>query len=74
MDDVTSSLDAKNEFRLWRDLKKHQGVKSIILVTKHLETFRNTDLILVLEDDRVNNFDETDKLLQDISDLSTLLN
>ena len=45
MDDVTSSLDAENEFRFWRDLGKYQGAKTIILVTNRLETVRNADLI-----------------------------
>ena len=74
MDDVTSSLDAENELRFWRDLEKYQGAKTIVLVTNRLETVRNADLILILEDGRVKNFGETKQLLQDVSDLSILLN
>ena len=73
MDDVTSSLDAENESRFWKDLEKVQGMKTIILVTNRLQTAKNADLLLVLRDGEVKMFGETKQLLQDVSDLSTLL-
>ena len=47
--------------------------KTIILVTNRLQTAKNADLLLVLRDGEVKMFGETKQLLQDVSDLSTLL-
>ena len=74
MDDVTSSLDAENESRFWKDLEKFQGMKTIVLVTNRIETARNADLLLVLRDGQVKMFGKTRELLQDVRDLSNLLN
>ena len=74
MDDVTSSLDAENVSRFWKDLEKFQGMKTIVLVTNRIETARNADLLLVLRDGQVKMFGKTRELLQDVRDLSNLLN
>tara|TARA_Y100000589_G_scaffold332223_1_gene390497 strand:- start:4940 stop:6679 length:1740 start_codon:yes stop_codon:yes gene_type:complete len=73
MDDVTSSLDAENESRFWADLQKHQGKKTIVVVTNRLETARNSDLLLVLKDGKVKDFGSTTELLRNVSSLGNIL-
>jgi ATP-binding cassette subfamily B protein len=53
MDDITASLDAANEKRLWADLEQEFSSITCIIVTHRMATAMMADRIIVLDNGRV---------------------
>ncbi|MBU1105829.1 MAG: ABC transporter ATP-binding protein/permease [Candidatus Riflebacteria bacterium] len=53
MDDITASLDAANEKKLWADLAAEYGAITCLIVTHRMATAMMADRIIVLKDGRV---------------------
>lgn len=49
LDDITASLDAENEERLWQDISIHYGSLSAIVISHRLSTLRYVDRILYID-------------------------
>jgi len=64
MDDVTSSLDAENELRLWEDLNLFYPDLTCLIVTHRLSSAQNADKIMVLSDGRIDAIGTHQELIQ----------
>lgn len=53
MDDITASLDAANEKKLWADLADEYGAITCLIVTHRMATAMMVDRIIVLKDGRI---------------------
>ncbi|KAF1082610.1 MAG: hypothetical protein GQF41_1331 [Candidatus Rifleibacterium amylolyticum] len=53
MDDITASLDAANEKKLWADLADEYGAITCLIVTHRMATAMMADRIIVLKDGRI---------------------
>ncbi|HAE38222.1 MAG TPA: hypothetical protein DCG57_06225 [Candidatus Riflebacteria bacterium] len=53
MDDITASLDAANEKKLWADLATEYGAITCLIVTHRMATAMMADRIIVLKDGRI---------------------
>ncbi|OGK12575.1 MAG: hypothetical protein A2W80_14540 [Candidatus Riflebacteria bacterium GWC2_50_8] len=53
MDDITASLDAANEKKLWADLAAEYGAITCLIVTHRMATAMMADRIIVLKDGRI---------------------
>ncbi|PKL50125.1 MAG: hypothetical protein CVV42_03820 [Candidatus Riflebacteria bacterium HGW-Riflebacteria-2] len=53
MDDITASLDAANEKKLWADLAEEYGAITCLIVTHRMATAMMADRIIVLKDGRI---------------------
>jgi ATP-binding cassette subfamily B protein len=53
MDDITASLDAANEKKLWADLKAEYGDITCLIVTHRMATAMMADRIMVLKDGQI---------------------
>lgn len=49
LDDITASLDAENEERLWQDIEKHYPDTASIVISHRLSTLRYVDSILFID-------------------------
>ncbi len=49
LDDITASLDADNEERLWQDISAHYGTICAIVISHRLSTLRYVDRILYID-------------------------
>ena len=49
LDDITASLDAENEEKLWQDINKHYPDTSSIVISHRLSTLRYVDTILFID-------------------------
>lgn len=65
-DDMTASLDTKNEEKLWKALKGQS--KTIIAVSHRLSSVQYVDKVLFLKEGRVAGFGRHDELLSDNED------
>jgi len=49
LDDITASLDAENEEKLWQDIDKHYPGISAIVISHRLSTLRYVDSVLYID-------------------------
>jgi ATP-binding cassette subfamily B protein len=49
LDDITASLDAENEEKLWNDIDKHYEGISAIVISHRLSTLRYIDSVLYID-------------------------
>jgi ABC-type multidrug transport system fused ATPase/permease subunit len=63
LDDITASLDAANEERLWRGLEKEAHKITCIVVSHRLSTLNYTDKVLFLDGGRNLAFGRHEELL-----------
>jgi ATP-binding cassette, subfamily B, multidrug efflux pump len=63
LDDITASLDAANEERLWRGLEKEARKITCIVVSHRLSTLNYTDKVLFLDGGRNLAFGRHEELL-----------
>lgn len=64
MDDITASLDAANEKKLWADLESEYGAITCLIVTHRMATAMMADRIMVLKDGRIEATGSHDDLMQ----------
>jgi len=64
LDDITASLDAANEERLWRGLEKEAHKITCIVVSHRLSTLNYTDKVLFLDGGRNLAFGRHEELLE----------
>lgn len=65
LDDITASLDAANEERLWRSLEEgHRGLTCVV-VSHRLSTLHYTDKVLFLDGGRARAFGRHEDLVRD---------
>ncbi|MBL8967645.1 MAG: ABC transporter ATP-binding protein [Spirochaetaceae bacterium] len=64
-DDITASLDATNEERLWRALDTNSRDVSCVVVSHRLSTLQYADKVLFLERGRVAAFGRHEELLRE---------
>ncbi len=64
LDDITASLDAANEERLWRALDASSRDTSCVVVSHRLSTLTYTDKVLFLEHGRVAAFGGHEELFE----------
>lgn len=67
MDDITASLDAGNEKRLWADLEQEYGNITCLIVTHRMATAMMADRIIVLEDGKIAAIGVHDDLMRESS-------
>jgi ABC-type multidrug transport system fused ATPase/permease subunit len=65
MDDITASLDAANEKKLWADLATEYGSITCLIVTHRMATAMMADRIIVLKDGRVEASGTHSELIAD---------
>ena len=63
-DDITASLDAANEERLWRALDSRSRDLSCVVVSHRLSTLQYADKVLFLDRGRVSAFGRHEELLR----------
>ena len=64
MDDITASLDAANEKKLWADLESEYGAITCLIVTHRMATAMMADRIMVLKDGGIEATGSHDELMQ----------
>lgn len=64
MDDITASLDAANEKKLWADLETEYGNITCLIVTHRMATAMMADRIIVLKDGRIEAIGTHHALMQ----------
>jgi ATP-binding cassette subfamily B protein len=65
LDDITASLDASNEERLWESLEREFEGLTCIVVSHRLSTLHYTDKVLFLEGGRAMAFGRHEELARD---------
>lgn len=63
-DEVTSSLDIENEYKILDSLQKISEYKTIIAVTHRLSTVKSTDYLFLLSEGKVGLNDSTAEILE----------
>lgn len=64
MDDITASLDAANEKKLWADLEHEYGSITCLIVTHRMATAMMADRIIVLKDGRIEATGTHEELME----------
>ena len=64
MDDITASLDAANEKKLWADLEHEYGQITCLIVTHRMATAMMADRIIVLKDGCIEASGTHEELMQ----------
>lgn len=64
MDDITASLDAANEKKLWADLETEYGSITCLIVTHRMATAMMADRIIVLKDGKIEASGTHNELMQ----------
>lgn len=67
-DDITASLDAANEERLWRALDREEGRSAAIVVSHRVSTLAFADKVLFLSEGRPLAFGRHEELVETNSD------
>ncbi len=63
-DDALSAVDTDTERRILNNLKKHQGKRTVVIVSHRISAVQDADLILVLDDGRIVERGNHDDLVQ----------
>jgi ATP-binding cassette subfamily B protein len=64
LDDITASLDAANEERLWRRLEEGSKGLTCVVISHRLSTLHYTDKVLFLEGGRMAAFGKHEELIE----------
>ncbi len=64
LDEPTSAIDAKAEYEIFENVQKLQKDKTVIIISHRFSTVRNADRILVLEDGKIIEEGNHEKLMK----------
>lgn len=65
LDEMTSSIDAKTEYNIYRNFRELTEGKTVIFITHRLGACKQADKILLLDNGKVLDFDTHDNLIKD---------
>jgi subfamily B ATP-binding cassette protein MsbA len=74
LDEATSSLDSNNEGMIFDALKKHQGIRTTIIVTHRLTSIKDVDHIIVISDGEILEQGNHQQLMSKSGEYSSLYN
>jgi len=63
LDDITASLDAENEEKLWRDIDRNFGMISAIVISHRLSTLRYVSSVLFIDKEGICHKGKHDELV-----------
>ena len=64
LDEPTSAIDARAEYEIFQNVQKLQKDKTVVIISHRFSTVRNADRILVLEDGKVLEEGNHEKLIK----------
>jgi len=64
LDEPTSAIDAKAEYEIFQNVQKLQKDKTVIIISHRFSTVRNADRILVLDEGRIIEEGDHEKLMK----------
>lgn len=65
LDEPTSAIDAKAEYEIFQNVQKLQKDKTVLIISHRFSTVRNADRILVLENGRIMEEGNHEKLMKE---------
>ena len=63
LDEPTSAIDAKAEYKIFSNIYKHHGDRTTIIISHRFSTVRKADTIMVIEKGRVTEYGTHDELI-----------